>query len=91
MSMSLYIGNLDFRAGETELAELFRPFGKILSVRIPVNRETRTPRGFGFVEMDRDDALRAADALNRQSHFGRTLTVIEAMPKTASAYFRPRE
>jgi cold-inducible RNA-binding protein len=84
MPMSLYIGNLNFQTSENQLVDLFAPFGAILSVRIPLDRESRRPRGFAFVEMECEDALRAAEALNNGTYFGRTLTVIEAMPKPAS-------
>ena len=48
---------------------------------IPVDRETGQHRGFAFVTMDPDDALRAADETDGYELDGRILRVNEAQPK----------
>ena len=45
---------------------------------IPVDRETGQHRGFAFVTMDPDDALRAADETDGYELDGRILRVNEA-------------
>lgn len=85
MSVSLYVGNLNYKVAESDLAELFRPFGDVIRVRIPADRETNRPRGFGFVEMESDGADRAVAELNGAQFFGRALAVNLARPREAPA------
>ena len=85
MSVSLYVGNLHYQVGEHELAELFRSYGTVIRVRIPTDRETNRPRGFGFVEMESDAAGRAIAELNGAHFFGRPLAVNPARPREAPA------
>jgi len=75
---TLYVGNLPFRTTRYELRELFQPFGKIHSARIVIDRATRKPRGYGFVEMDSKGAIKAMNSLNGHSLAGRNLKVTEA-------------
>ena len=50
-TMNIYIANINFRAKEDQLKELFSQFGEVASVKIVTDRETGRSRGFGFVEM----------------------------------------
>ena len=75
---TLYVGNLPFRTTRYELRELFQPYGKIHSARIVIDRATRKPRGYGFVEMDGKGAEKAIHSLNGHSLAGRNLKVSEA-------------
>ena len=75
---TLYVGNLPFRTTRYELRELFQPYGKIHSARIVIDRATRKPRGYGFVEMDVKGAKKAINSLNGQTLAGRNLKVSEA-------------
>ena len=77
----IYVGNLPFTAGEDEVRELFSKHGTVESVSLPTDRETGSPRGFGFVEMSQADAQRAIGALNGYSMNGRPLRVNEAQDK----------
>lgn len=82
MSKRIYVGNLNFRATEADVRELFETYGKVTSVNLITDRETARPRGFGFVEMDDDaEADEAVEALNGQDHQGRSLNVNEARPR----------
>ena len=64
MTQRIYVGNLPFSATEGEVAELFGQYGEIVSCSLPKDRETGRPRGFGFVEMDDEDAKKAISALD---------------------------
>lgn len=75
---TLYVGNLPFRTTRYELRELFQPYGKIHSARIVIDRATRKPRGYGFVEMDGKGAEKAIHSLNGHTMAGRNLKVSEA-------------
>jgi len=78
----LYVGNLPYETGETELQDLFGQFGSVESVKVMRDMATGRARGFGFVEMSTDEeAQAAASALNEHQLGGRALTVNEARPK----------
>lgn len=85
MGRKLYVGNLPYEAGETELQELFARAGTVETVTVMRDMATGRARGFGFVEMGSDDeAQKAITELNEFQMGGRALTVNEARPKTAS-------
>lgn len=72
---------MNYRTSEESLREHFSPFGEILSVNIIFDRQTGQSKGFGFVEMENDDAAQAAiQALNEQELEGRRLRVNIAQP-----------
>lgn len=81
MAKSLYVGNLPWSATEEQVQELFSPFGAVISVKLVNDRDTGRARGFGFVEMDDEDALAAIEALDNASFGGRNLRVNEARPR----------
>jgi hypothetical protein len=76
--ISLYVGNLAYNARRDSLSDLFSQYGRIKSVRIMTDRETRRPRGYGFVEMEGAGALKAISQLDGAEFCGRTLRVSEA-------------
>jgi RNA recognition motif-containing protein len=79
-SMKIYVGNLPFSSTEDEIRELFSQYGSVVSVSLITDRDTGSPRGFGFVEME-DGANEAINALNNYELGGRTLRVNEARPQ----------
>ena len=82
MGRKLYVGNLPYETGETELQDLFGKVGPVESVRVMRDMATGRARGFAFVEMTTDeDAQRAVTELNQTQLGGRTLAVNEARPK----------
>jgi RNA recognition motif-containing protein len=86
MSRRLYVGNLPYDTGETQLQELFARAGTVDTVRVMRDMATGRARGFAFVEMSTDEeAQRAISELNEFQLGGRGLTVNEARPKPASA------
>jgi RNA recognition motif-containing protein len=85
MGRKLYVGNLPYEVGETELQELFTRAGSVESVNVMRDQATGRARGFAFVEMSTDEeAQHAITALNGAQVGGRNLTVNEARPKAAS-------
>jgi len=78
MKKRIYVGNLPFSWGEEEVRELFSAYGEVYKVDLINDRATGRPRGFGFVEMDADNADAAIGALNGQEHGGRVLRVNES-------------
>ena len=82
MGRKLYVGNLPYEVGETELQELFTRAGSVESVTVMRDQMTGRARGFAFVEMSTDDeAQKAINELNAFQVGGRSLTVNEARPK----------
>ncbi len=80
---NLYVGNLTFSTTESDLREMFAPYGTVERVSLVTDRDTGRSRGFGFVEMASDEEAAAAiSALNGKDSGGRSLTVNEARPKT---------
>lgn len=86
MGRKLYVGNLPYQVGETELQELFGRAGSVESVTVMRDQATGRARGFAFVEMSTDDeAQTAIRELNAAELGGRNLTVNEARPKAAGS------
>jgi RNA recognition motif-containing protein len=82
MSMKIYVGNLSFNITEEELRGLFQEFGQVDTVNIITDNYSGQSKGFGFVEMaNREEAMKAIDALNAKEVKGRALTVNEARPR----------
>jgi RNA recognition motif-containing protein len=80
----LYVGNLSYDVNNASLEELFAPFGSVKSAEVIMDRDTGRSKGFGFVEMDDDNAAQEAiRGLNETQQGGRALTVNEARPREA--------
>ena len=81
--MSIFVGNLPFRAEQEDVAELFAPFGEVASCALPLERETGRKRGFAFVELvDPDSEDRAIEALQGAELMGRPLRINKAEPRS---------
>lgn len=79
---SLFVGNMNFQTTESDLRELFAPFGQVTRVHMAMDRETGRARGFAFVEMPNDEeAAKAIAGLDGKELGGRNLKVNEARPK----------
>ncbi len=83
--MTIYIGNLSYKATEEDLKSIFEDYGAVKRVVLPSDRETGRMRGFAFVEMS-DDASedKAIESLDGADWMGRTLKVNKARPKDES-------
>lgn len=80
--MKLYVGNLSFDTGESDLRSAFEAHGTVDSVAVVSDKFTGRSRGFGFVEMNNAEEAKAAmDALNEKELDGRKLNVNEARPR----------
>ena len=84
MGKRIYVGNMSYNTTEEGLRTAFSAYGEVVNATVITDRATGQSRGFGFVEMADDEAVRAAIAeLNGQDLDGRPLKVSEA-------YDRPR-
>ena len=59
-SDTLFVGNISFDAGQDAISTLFEGYGTILGVRLPTDRETGEPKGFGYVTFSSVDEAQAA-------------------------------
>ena len=83
-SVSIFVGNLPFRAEQEDVTELFAPFGEVVTCSLPLERDTGRKRGFAFVEMaDPEGENRAIEALQGVELMGRPLRINKAEPRPA--------
>ena len=83
MGKKLYVGNLSYDTGNTELEELFAGHGTVESANVITDRSTGQSKGFGFVEMSSDSEAEAAiAALDGKDVGGRSIKVNEAKPRS---------
>ena len=80
--MSIFVGNLPFRAEREDVSQLFAPFGEVLNCSLPLERDTGRKRGFAFVEMaDEGIESTAIDGLQGTELMGRPLRINKAEPR----------
>jgi cold-inducible RNA-binding protein len=78
----LYAGNLSYNVTSADLEQMFSEFGAVRSAEVIQDRDTGRSKGFGFVEMDDDNAANMAiQGLNLKEHDGRAMSVNEAKPR----------
>ena len=81
MNKKLYVGNLSSETTEDELQKLFVEVGPVVSATLITDRASGRSRGFGFVEMETEQAAREAiDRLNNYELNQCDITVGEAHP-----------
>lgn len=85
METKMYVGNLSYNVGEDDLRQLFSQAGEVRDVAVIMDRDTRQPKGFAFVEMaTQAETLKAIQMFNEHELDGRRLTVNIARPRTES-------
>lgn len=83
--MTIFVYGLSFKARRENLVELFSQFGEVSSARIIISKETHRSLGYGFVEMNDEDAMKAIAALDGSEHMGRTINVTKANDRPAAS------
>jgi RNA recognition motif-containing protein len=79
MSKKIYVGNLSWNTTESDLSNLFAQYGEVISAHIITDRDTNRSKGFGFVEMEDNNAADAAiSTFNGSDLDGRNIRVNEA-------------
>ncbi len=82
--MKILVRNLNRTTTETQLHELFKPFGVIASCVLIMDEKTGESKGFGFVEMpSKDEAQKAISKLN-----GKVFHGVQIRVKTTNKVFR---
>ncbi len=81
--MNIYVGNLPWDLTEDDLREAFAAFGEVESAKIVTDKFSGRSRGFGFVEMPKNEEGTAAiSGMNEKDLKGRSIKVNEARPRT---------
>ncbi len=84
--MTIYVGNLSYRATQEDLEVVFSEYGTVKRVQLPMDRESGRVRGFAFVDMEEEAQEDAAiEALDGAKWMGRDLRVNKARPREASS------
>jgi len=56
MGKKLYVGNLSYNVTSSDLEQLFGQHGQVASAQVINDRDTGRSKGFGFVEMEGEQA-----------------------------------
>ena len=84
-SSVLFVGNLSWDATEDAVWETFSEYGEIKSVRLPTDRESGRPKGFGYVEFtDIEAAKKAFGGLAGAEIAGRSIRLDYSQPRDDS-------
>lgn len=76
IKVRLFVGSLSDSVTDADLRAAFEAFGPVTDAIVMVERDSGTPRGFGFVTMaSRKDAPRAIEALHGSELKGHTIVV----------------
>ena len=85
--MNIYVGNLSWTMTDDDLMNLFTQYGSVTSAKILKDKMNGRSKGFGFVEMEDDEAAKTAIAnLNETEVQGRKLIVNESQPRQEGDY-----
>ncbi|HBV76563.1 MULTISPECIES: RNA recognition motif domain-containing protein [Vibrio] len=74
-TQTLYVGNLPYKANESNVRQVFSEHGEVFAVRLMKDKRTGKRRGFGFVVVAESDADEVIAALNEKDYMQRTLKV----------------
>eukprot|EP00440_Ansanella_granifera_P046969 gb/GFBE01050863.1/.p1 GENE.gb/GFBE01050863.1/~~gb/GFBE01050863.1/.p1 ORF type:complete len:389 (+),score=79.76 gb/GFBE01050863.1/:1-1167(+) len=86
-SCSIFVGNVPYDAQEDELKELFSKVGNVTSVRLVLDKDTKTPRGYAFADFADPASVQAAvDKLNHVEYNGRKLRIDAAERELHNPY-----
>ncbi len=77
----LYVGNLSYSVGETQLKDLFAPYGEINEVTLIEDRETGRSKGFAFITFATSEAAEKALEQDGKEYDGRPLKVNAAQER----------
>lgn len=81
MATKLFVGSLSWGVNDDQLQDFFAQVGKVISAKVITDRDTGRSKGFGFVEMEDEDAKKAIAELDGKELDGRAIAVNEARPR----------
>ena len=84
MTGRIFCSNFPYSCTEDDLRALFVDFGAVQKIHVCSSREDGSPKGYGFVTMERaEDAQRAIQTLDGNDFQGRRIHVAEAKERTS--------
>jgi RNA recognition motif-containing protein len=87
--MNIYVGNLSWSMTDDDLNNLFSQYGTVSSAKILKEKNTGRSKGFGFVEMEDEEAAKTAIAtINESEVQGRKLIVNESQPRPEGSGYK---
>lgn len=90
--MTIYVGNLSYRATEPEIRSLFENYGRVEACKLPLDRETGKFKGHAFVTLNSYEAEQVAiKALDGRSFLDRPLRVNPYTGRAVAQPIRRRE
>ena len=82
MATKLYVGNLSPNTTESQILDLFKQSGNVISCQLIMDKVTGKSKGFAFVELGSPaEAAKAMADFNGKEVDGRALKVNEAKPR----------
>lgn len=90
--MNIFVAGLPYDLDDAELEEIFEKFGKVISAKVSMDRETGKSRGFGFVQMENDEEAKDAIENLNDISLGKKPLVVKAAddrPGGGSTYKKP--
>lgn len=85
--MKIYVGNLSYDVVDEDLKTAFEPYGEVTEAFVLKDKLSGRSKGFGFVEMTRDEeAVIAIEKMHGSEIKGRPVKVNEAKPKTEKGF-----
>lgn len=77
--INIYVGNIPYSTNDDDLRTTFSEYGEVSSAKVIMDRDSGRSKGFGFVEMDSNEAgAQAIKALDGTPMEGRNIKVNEA-------------
>ncbi|HVV01304.1 MAG TPA: RNA-binding protein [Verrucomicrobiae bacterium] len=78
----LFVGNLAYQTGESDLQDYFARAGVVTSINVMFDKVTGRSRGFAFIEFSTpEEASKAVEQFHNKEFQGRPLTVNVAKPR----------
>lgn len=76
--MNLFVAGLPYDLDDAELEEIFEKFGKVVSAKVSIDRETGKSRGFGFVQMEKAEDAKEAIEMLKGIFLGKKELIVKA-------------
>ena len=84
-SSTLFVGNISWNTTEDMLWEHFGQYGEVSSVRVPTDRESGKPKGFGYIEFsDIESAKKGYEGASGSEIDGRFIRLDYSQPRDSS-------
>ena len=81
-SSTIFVANLAFSATSDAVGEEFSKYAEVVGVRLPTDRETGEPKGFGYVEFaSTEEAEKAFTGMEGQAIMGRVPRLDYSTPR----------